>query len=223
MHTHMKKVYIRLALCIALIGMAACTKPKDEVSKCYQPYTEQYADSALVHQLIVVKRTKGSDAVVYLLEKGDKKWHEKICCDAYIGKEGVGKTREGDMKTPLGDFGILTAFGILPNPGTSLPYVDVTDDVYCCGDSLYYNQLIYLSEHPHDCTDGEHLIDYVPEYNYGFFPDYNKECIVGKGSAIFFHCKGKKTYTAGCVAVDEDKLAEILRCVDAHARLIIIE
>ena len=58
------------------------------------------------------------------------------------------------------------------------------------------------------------MSEYVPEYNYGLFLDYNNECIPGAGSAIFFHCKGLKPYTGGCIAVDEESMAEILRITD---------
>ena len=63
--------------------------------------------------------------------------------------------------------------------------MDVTDDIYCCEED-YYNKMLSIKEYPHDCK-GEHLIDYTPEYNYGFFLDYNSEGEKGKGSAIFFH------------------------------------
>ena len=132
-----------------------------------------------------------------------------------------GKTQEGDHKTPIGDFGITTAFGIKENPGTALPYIDVDENTYCCGDENFYNQMIDISEHPHDCADGEHIIDYSPEYNYGIFIDYNKDGTPGLGSAIFFHCAGANTYTGGCIAVSEENMLTILKALDINARIII--
>jgi L,D-peptidoglycan transpeptidase YkuD (ErfK/YbiS/YcfS/YnhG family) len=36
----------------------------------------------------------------------------------------------GDGKTPLGTLRPLSAFGIKPNPGTTMPYIDVTPTTY---------------------------------------------------------------------------------------------
>lgn len=184
----------------------------------------KYADDPSVTELIEVKYLGGSDAEIHMFVKnaeGGKVWTETLVCSGYVGKNGIGKEKEGDAKTPVGDFGILTAFGIKPDPGTVLPYWLVDENTWCCGDELFYNQLIDISEHPHDCSNGEHLIDYVPEYNYGLFPDYNKECEVGKGSAIFFHCTGAKAYTGGCIAVSEADMITILQTVSEGARIIV--
>ena len=54
----------------------------------------------------------------------------------------------------------------------------------------------------------------VPEYNYGIATDFNKECIWPKGSAIFIHCKGHKTWTGGCIALDEERMVELLKNCD---------
>lgn len=186
----------------------------------------KYKDSPEVRQIVTVQYKGGSDAVVRLFMKdnspsGRSIWKQALVCDGLVGKEGLGKTREGDNKTPEGDFGILTAFGIKPDPGTSLPYVDVTEDIWCCGDDVAYNRIIDISACPHDNCQGEHMIEYSPEYDYGLFLDYNKECIPGKGSAIFFHCTGAKPYTGGCIAVSEDDMVAIMKSVDCNARIII--
>ena len=187
--------------------------------------TGKYLNDDAVSQLITVQATGQTDARIKLFEKsvvnGKNVWTETLSCEGYIGKEGLGKTKEGDNKTPIGDFGIVTAFGIRENPGTALPYVDVTEDTYCCGDENFYNQIIDISEHPHDCSNGEHMIDYSPEYNYGLFLDYNSEGTAGLGSAIFFHCSGANVFTGGCIAVSEENMVTILKALDGHARIII--
>ena len=187
--------------------------------------TGKYLNDDSVKQIITVQATEGSNAVIKLFEKtvedGKNVWTETLDCTGYIGLEGLGKTREGDNKTPIGDFGITTAFGIKENPGTVIPYIDVDENTYCCGDENFYNQMIDISEHPHDCSDGEHIIEYSPEYNYGIFVDYNKDGTPGLGSAIFFHCAGANTYTGGCIAVSEENMVTILKALDANARIII--
>ena len=57
---------------------------------------------------------------------------------------------------------------------------------------------------------GEHLIDYRGYYNYCMFIDYNAEGEPGKGSCIFLHCKVGNS-TGGCVAIAQDRMADILR------------
>ena len=142
-------------------------------------------------------------------------WAKVFETEGYIGRNGLaspeGSKREGDGKTPEGEIRVVSAFGIKPNPGTSIPYVQVTDDYWGCDeDCQYYNKIIKASETGHQCK-GEHLAEIAPAYNYSIVTSYNEECERGKGSLIFFHCTGTKPYTGGCVAIPEDKMVEVLR------------
>ena len=226
----MKRI-ITLVILISMMLLCACSAGSSTASEkapsihWRKDTTGKYLNDDSVKQIITVQAADGSDAVIKLFEKtvenGKNIWTETLDCSGFIGLEGLGKTKEGDNKTPIGDFGIITAFGIKENPGTALPYIDVDGNTYCCGDKNFYNQIIDISEHPHDCSDGEHIIDYSPEYNYGIFIDYNKEGTPGLGSAIFLHCAGANTYTGGCIAVSEENMVSILRALDANARIII--
>lgn len=170
--------------------------------------------------MILVKGIGGSNAKIEMLQKKKDEWVSILACDGFVGKNGIGKAKEGDTKTPVGDFGIITAFGVKENPGTQLPYVDVNEDIYCAEEGPYYNKIVNIKEVGGPIV-GEHLIDYQPHYHYGFFFDYNKECIVGKGSAIFFHCFGPNPYTGGCVAVSEENMIFILKNATLNTRLIV--
>ena len=211
-------------LCGCSVGRQAEEKPTPSLHWSRDTTGKYLCDDA-VKQLVTVQATEGTNAVIKMFEKtaenGRTVWTETLSCPGFIGLEGLGKTKEGDNKTPIGDFGITTAFGIKVNPGTALPYIDVDENTYCCADANFYNQIIDISEHPHDCTDGEHIIDYSPQYNYGIFIDYNKECTPGLGSGIFLHCTGANTYTGGCVAVSEKDMVTILKALDENARIII--
>ena len=220
-----------LPICLILALLCACAaeaQPAPENAPSIhwrKDTTGKYLNDDAVKQIVTVQATEGSDAVIKLFEKttenGKNIWTETLSCPGIIGLEGLGKTKEGDNKTPIGDFGITTAFGIKENPGTPIPYIEADENTYCCGDESFYNQMIDISEHPHDCADGEHIVDYSPEYNYGIFLDYNQEGTPGLGSAIFFHCAGANTYTGGCIAVSEENMVTILRALDANARFII--
>ena len=188
-------------------------------------YLTKYQDVAAVNQIILVEQSEAeaSAATLFLLAKNDKgEWQEQLQCKALLGKNGIDKVREGDARTPTGDFGFLMAFGAKDNPGSLVPYTKLTNTMYLCGDKEYYNQFIDVSKLKHRCGgNSEHLIRYIPQYNYALFIDYNKERIFGKGSAIFLHCFGSHPFTLGCVSVAEENMAKILRTVDTNARICI--
>jgi len=178
----------------------------------------KYRYDDAVNQLLFVRGTGGSAAHIQFYTKADNIWTIDMECDGYIGKNGLTADHcEGDMATPVGEFHVLTAFGIKDKPDTALDYVDVTDDIWCSGEEEYYNQIIDASVVDIELTgNSEHMIDYSPQYNYGLFPDCNKECVYGKGSAIFVHCIGPKAYTAGCVAMPEADMLYVLEHSDMN-------
>ena len=62
----------------------------------------------------------------------------------------------GDGKTPIGTLRPLSAFGVKPNPGTTMPYIDVKPTTYACDeDCEYYNKIIDTAETQHDCKGEE--------------------------------------------------------------------
>lgn len=166
------------------------------------------ADSA--EQIVLVSWQSGSSAVLSVHEKQQGFWHQLWETPAAVGRNGIDKTREGDKRTPTGTFHLTTPFGILPDPGANMPYLQVTSRHTWCDDSTspYYNQLVDVSVT--GSVKGEHLIDYRGYYNYCMFIDYNAEGEPGKGSCIFLHCKVGNS-TGGCVAIAQDRMADILR------------
>ena len=179
-----------------------------------------YRQDSQVKQLIFVKYTGGTEALVSLYQKTSSGWDCLLSCPGYVGREGIGKIKEGDEKTPVGIFSLTSAFGIKDNPGARMDYVKIHPNLYWCGDEHAYNRLIDIRETPHECL-GEHLIEFAPHYHYGFFTDFNRECVYGRGSAIFFHCSGPKPYTGGCVAVAEENMVFLLQRTEPGAKLCI--
>lgn len=188
-------------------------------------YLAQYQNDSKVKQIIFVEQSdkEVSAGTLFLLAKNEKgEWQEQLQCKAFLGKNGIAKVREGDKRTPSGDFGFLMAFGAKDDPGSLIPYTKLTNSMYLCGDKEYYNQLIDITKLDHRCgSNSEHLLSYIPQYNYALFIDYNKERIFGKGSAIFLHCFGSYPFTLGCVSVAEENMIKILRTVDVNARICI--
>ena len=168
-------------------------------------------------QLALVSGTHGSNARFSFHEKDSSgTWREIVSCPAYVGKKGWGKTRGGDMKTPVGVYTFTEAFGILEDPGCMMGYTKVDDSHYWDGDSNSgrYNTMVSTREYDaFDRKESEHLIDYELAYNYCLNISWNTERTPGKGSAIFLHCQTKNHYTAGCVAIPEDDMREVLRHV----------
>ncbi|MBO5514825.1 MAG: hypothetical protein J5963_01835, partial [Schwartzia sp.] len=52
-------------------------------------------------------------------------WRVVMTTPGFIGKEGLGKTQEGDGRTPVGTFRFNAAFGIAEDPGCAIPYTRV--------------------------------------------------------------------------------------------------
>ena len=176
---------------------------------------DKYALDPEVQQLMAVECIGGSNARVRYYVKQDGGWWLLHRGTAFIGKNGLGKTREGDAKTPEGEIRPLCAFGIKPNPGTALPYIDVTDGTLACdAEGPFYNRIVGFPEY---CDafgpdlPGEKMWQLSPEYDYGIQTDFNADNVYPLGSAIFIHCKGAKTWTGGCVALDKRLMRQILK------------
>ena len=194
-------------------------RQNDDGSTFQQEVKWKKIDPAEYGQLLEVYDVQGSAGKARLTVNGKV----LFVTDVFVGKNGLGKTGEGDGKTPIGTLHPLTAFGVKPNPGTTMPYIDVKPTTYACDENCeYYNQIIDTAETKHDCK-GEEMYSYQPQYNYGIATDFNKECIYPNGSAIFIHVKGTKTYTGGCIAFDEDRMVEILKNCDMSLVIIIKE
>lgn len=178
-------------------------------------------------QLFVVAGVDGTTAYVSMHQKdGDGNWKQIITTPGYIGKFGLGKTKEGDARTPVGTFHFTKAFGIADDPGCSMPYQKVTEDDYWSGDQrdgYDYNEMVSIKDLPDlDTDDSEHIIDYTYHYRYCLNISYNEEGKKGEGSAIFLHCLGpQKPYTGGCVAIPEDKMLKVMKNVDKDCVVVI--
>lgn len=180
------------------------------------------ADTA--SQIVLVDHAGGSKARLSIHEKKSGVWKERYACTAYLGKAGIGKTREGDQKTPTGTYNLTQPFGIKADPGANMPYTQVTKNHYWCGSSgsEYYNRLVDMREVDRKVTSSdEYLINYKGYYDYCMFIDYNAEGAAGKGSCIFLHCIGGKKSTGGCIAVPEDVMKQIVRWAKPGAKIVI--
>lgn len=176
------------------------------------------------NQIVLVEHESGSKATLSVHEKKNGVWTEIYSCPAAVGKNGIGKTREGDKKTPTGTYNLTQPFGIKADPGANMNYTQVTKYHYWCGTSgsEYYNQLVDMRETNRKYTSSdEYLINYKGVYNYCMFIDYNRNGTAGKGSCIFLHCSDSRGYTAGCIAVNESAMKKIIQWAEPGAKIVI--
>ena len=167
-------------------------------------------------QLAIVSGTHGSNAIFSFHEKNGGTWREIVSCQAYIGKKGWGKTREGDVKSPVGVYTFTEAFGILEDPGCPMGYTQADDSHYWIGDSNSerYNTMVSTRDYDaFDPKESEHIIDYNPGYQYCLNISWNYDGTPRKGSAIFLHCYTKNKFTGGCVAIPEDDMRTVIQRV----------
>ena len=176
-------------------------------------------------QLFIVAGVGETTAYISMHQKDSSgKWIEIMTTPGYIGKHGLGKTKEGDGKTPVGTFNFNYAFGIAQDPGCKIPYQQVNEDNYWSGDPNYqYNKMVNLSDYPQlNMDDSEHIVDYQVHYQYCLNISYNESGEAGKGSAIFLHCLGpQKPYTGGCVAIPQDKMETVMKKVKPECTVVI--
>ena len=176
-----------------------------------------------VDQMILVSGN-GTRMTLSMYEKQDDRWAEVLTGSGFVGTAGVGESREGSEKTPVGVYSLTFAFGILDNPGTSLPYVKVDSSHYWVDDpaSAYYNQFVSTRDVEPDWDSAEHLIEVVPDYDYAIAVDYNSECTPGAGSAIVLHVSVGRP-TEGCISVPEEIMIRILREIRPGCVIVIDE
>ena len=201
-----------------IIGLEAEASPE---------WAAALAEKQDAQQLFVVAAYEKTTAWVSLHEKDETgTWKMIMSTPGFIGKNGLGKTREGDALTPVGVFSFNRAFGIAEDPGCAIPYVQVDENTYWSGDGregMRYNELVSLAEYPDlALADSEHIMDYTYQYQYCLNISYNAEGTPGLGSAIFLHCLGdRKPYTGGCVAIPMEQMYFVMRHVSPDCVVVI--
>lgn len=145
-------------------------------------------------------------------------------------------------KTPAGIFAIPSAFGRMTNPGTALPYLHLDRNdtwPYWRGDPATYN---VLQTAPFDAGAYGKFIERLwskgNQYDYVAVMDYNLptgDVSVGadgvrrtsspantrKGGGIFLHVTNGRS-TAGCIAIAEQSMVQVLRWLDPATQPVIV-
>jgi D-alanyl-D-alanine dipeptidase len=167
-------------------------------------------------------------------ERGDKGPWKKVGepVDVVVGRNGlgwglglhadeVGMERPGPLKSekdgraPAGVFKLGDATGYAPAPptGTSVPYKQASEKLFCVDDpkSKLYNQLVEETG-PKEWKSAEPMLRSDAQYTWTLSVQHNKTPIVaGQGSCIFLHeWGGPAAPTEGCTAMPRADIEALL-------------
>lgn len=153
-------------------------------------------------------------------------WGRGVASDAATG--GPAK-KEGDGRAPAGVFRLGTAFGHSgrPLPGAALPYRSLDGNVECVDDvrSAHYNRLVTKQEVDRVDWSSSETMWTEPLYKWGIVVEHNAPGVAaGAGSCIFLHIwRDAGAGTAGCTAMNERRLTEILVWLQPASRPLLVQ
>ncbi len=199
------------------------------------------------HQLIIVLTPSmpSVDGMLWRFEKSGSEWSAVSApVPVVVGRNGLawgrgvdeaipaGKPakKEGDGCSPAGVFTLCYAIGLDPQnklPDLKIPYQMLTDDKWFIDDpnSIYYNELVNIDTLARpDWQSGVQLAKYRTQFRVGIYVGHNLDKKPGAGSGIFLHVwKSPDRGTAGCTAMQEKKLWEILHWIDSRKSPLLIQ
>jgi L,D-peptidoglycan transpeptidase YkuD (ErfK/YbiS/YcfS/YnhG family) len=165
-------------------------------------------------QVISVVGVGGSNAKMDIYQRDAGGWQPvAVAIPTHIGSAGLAaEAKSGYPATPMGVFALPFAFGTAPNPGGGLKYVQVGSDHWWNGDddSATFNtmQVCKKAQCPFSTGASENL--QIPQYKHAVVMGVNPNRQPGKGAAFFFHTTDGGA-TAGCVAIDDVKLVQVIQ------------
>lgn len=140
--------------------------------------------------------------------------------------------REGDGRAPAGVFRIGDAFGYADTASTALPYRAMQASHYCMDvpASPLYNRIVDAREVGEAAVQGSTepmRLDIhakgSQQYKLGFVIEHNPQAVAGAGSCIFAHLwKTPSTTTAGCTAMEEPAMRELLAWLRPEAQPVFV-
>ena len=234
---------IRLSLLCALLACAAGARAQAG------PAGGTPAPLLRSRQLVVVT-TRGWDDVPGVLRRFERKGTKGAWAQvgreapAAVGRNGLGwgvglidvgapagpSKKEGDGKAPAGVFALGTAFGFAPRAEVSWlrpPYTPLTDAVECVDDpaSSNYNLIVDRGRVKAVDWNSSERMRSIEGYRWGLVVRHNAAPpVAGRGSCIFLHVwAGPGRGTAGCTALEETSLTELLRWLDPKKRPLLVQ
>jgi L,D-peptidoglycan transpeptidase YkuD (ErfK/YbiS/YcfS/YnhG family) len=185
-------------------------------------------------QVVTVNRTTGYHARVTFWALTGDGWRQRMqASDGRIGYGGLvpgPRRHQNTGTTPLGTYGLPSAFGMHPrDDGWDLPYRRVRRGDFWVQDnrSPYYNR--YRNQRQggfrwwlpsSDPNSSERLTDYRSQYEWSIVTTFNSGQVRHRGSGIFLHVNGGGA-TAGCVSAPRWFIAALMARLDPDHRPVI--
>jgi L,D-peptidoglycan transpeptidase YkuD (ErfK/YbiS/YcfS/YnhG family) len=233
-----------LAGSLCVTGLAAPSATAAEPP--YHPSRLAHVGNAGQVIVVTAPSWRSTTATLRAYERdGAGGWREVLgATPARLGWSGLylaAQRRQGTGKTPAGTFAIPSAFGRLADPGTALPYrqFDRNDAwTYDPDHPRTYNIFQTSRAGWAGYSDAEHLWSYGDQYNYVAVMDYNlpdgpirtgadgvrrtaTPADTRAGGGIFLHVTNGKV-TAGCIAIPQRQMRDVLRWLDPDRSPVIV-
>lgn len=236
------------ALLVASLIIAGCARPPGGAPVSSAPVTQRTPTPLDGAQQLVLVVTPAWDSTSGML----RRFARESDADAWrrvgnavpivVGRTGVAwddsqmraapgepVKREGDGRSPAGAFALDTAFGFDIRQIASwvrLPYIQLRPSTECVDDSrsAHYNTIVNRDSVARvDWTSAERMRE-IEQYALGVHVAYNAPPRPSRGSCIFLHIwAGPGSVTAGCTAMDERALRELMGWIDPQRRPIFVQ
>ncbi|MDR6244639.1 L,D-transpeptidase family protein [Paenibacillus hunanensis] len=219
----MMKYRVRLTmLLLLLIGSMPVYSQADAGGPIDESKLFKKLDQLSSEQIILVAADRSSSITgrLYVYEKQEGSWKRQLGpVPVVFGNNGLGKTKEGDGKTPLGTYTLGTAFGsnLQPPAGLQIDYRPAGADDYWVDtpQSPDYNSWVAYEGNPKERWSSFERLNH-PLYQYAVVINYNTNPVIpGKGSAIFMHIwRAADKPTEGCIAMSKDNLLRVMKIIN---------
>jgi D-alanyl-D-alanine dipeptidase len=213
--------------------------PKSETVKLAKP-SIVFPDDSSQLMVVTTKDWNSKTGTLQRYEKNNAKWikvGEPI--EIILGRNGLGwgkglhKTpknakyikKEGDGRAPAGLFTLGNGFGY-NNLNIEFPYAVYKRTDHCVDDSnsQWYNKIVDSTKVKKDYKSFEHMKLNNHLYKYGITVNHNPKQIKNAGSCIFMHIRsGNGKGTAGCTAMNEDKIMTILKWLKKEDKPLLLQ
>ncbi|MHA5050840.1 L,D-transpeptidase family protein [Streptomyces sp. SD15] len=154
-----------------------------------------------------------STSHVVLYRRTGAGWKPGATWPAHNARNGwTDDHRLGDLRSPIGVFTLTDAGGLLPDPGSELPYSQSSS--FTISGTGFKGEPLAGS------------FDYVVAINYNRKPgtsplDWTRPLGAAKGGGIWLHVDHEGP-THGCVSVAQEHMKELLRTLDPHQHPVIV-
>lgn len=168
---------------------------------------------------------KIAEPIAIVVGKSGMGWDSELA--GSHGKQFPGPVKhEGDGRAPAGIFSLARTFGYA-NAASTHNYLPLTSTIECVDDerSANYNRILDRATIAKvDWSSSEQMRRSDDLYKWGVVIAHNPDGTPGNGSCIFLHVwSGPSHGTAGCTAMPEDEMKNIVDWVNASRTTVLVQ